>query len=340
MDANLFDFNLPEELIAQRRAIPFDSSKLLIIDRKDNYSLKHYIFRDIIDFLDENTVLVFNNTMVFRARLFVQKRTGAKVEILFLENPNDLNRNKFKALIRGKIHLGESIKIDEVCNIEVKEKNDYVYTIEIIGDRAGIYNKLQYPTPPYIHGDITDEYNTVYASAKSTNSVAAPTAGFHFTDELLERLRKKKVIFENITLNIGLGTFLPVKTTNIFDHDMHYEEYFIDKDVLIRLNKYKEEGKKIIAVGTTTTRTLEDSSFGSKGKLKKEYNNTNIFIFPGFKFNFVDGLITNFHLPKSTLIMLVSAFIGDTNKTLEIYRTAIEEKYRFYSFGDAMFILP
>ena len=314
MDINLFDFYLPEELIAQRPSEKRDCSRLLLID-KEHKTYQDKIFYDIIDCLNPGDVLVRNNTKVIPARLHgVKEITGAHVETLLLKQ------------LDGDVW-------------ECEEKDEGIRLIKFSYD--GIFLEVldslgKMPLPPYIKEQLceNDRYQTVYA--KYEGSAAAPTAGFHFTEELFEKIKAKGIEVVDITLHIGLGTFRPVKVEDTKDHVMHSELYEINEEAANTLNKAKKEGRRIIAIGTTSTRTLEANmtEFGKFTPIKKE---TNIFIEPGYEFKAIDALITNFHLPKSTLIMLVSAFMG-REFTLEVYKHAVDSRYRFFSFGDSMFI--
>lgn len=334
-----FYYDLPDALIAQSPASPRDSAKMLVFSRNDD-KIEHKIFRDIIDYLTPNDVLVINNTRVIPARLYAHKITGAKIEVLLLKR---MNLTDFEVLIRPakKVPVGTQLIFSENLTCEVIENQEEIGgrivrfkslsgTIEEQIDRLG-----EIPLPPYIHEKLDDDeqYQTVYSKIKGSS--AAPTAGLHFTEELLQKIKNKGVQIEEVNLEVGLGTFRPVSEENALNHKMHSEKIVVEKDVAERLNKAKEEGKRIIAVGTTSVRTLE-SVASKNGKIKPANTETNLFIYPGYKFKFVDAIITNFHLPESTLIMLVSAFIGK-DKTLEIYREAVKKKYRFFSFGDCCF---
>ena len=340
MDINLFDFDLPEELIAQSPMKQRDNCRLLVINR-ENHTYEHKHFFDIYDYLHDGDVLVRNNTKVIPARLIgVKKETKGKVELLLLE---DLGNDTWKCLV-GKAKsvtvgshcsFGEG-KLEAECVAVLPEgvrhmKFTYEGIFLEVLDQLGLM-----PLPPYIRKQCEDkdDYQTVYA--KVPGSAAAPTAGFHFTDELFDRLKAKGVTVVDVTLNIGLGTFRPVKVSDTKDHVMHSETYEMDQKAADILNKAKKEGRRIIAIGTTSVRTLE-SVYQKYGEFRADNDATSIFISPGYKWLAVDCLITNFHLPKSTLIMLVSAFMG-RKWTLECYKVAVDEKYRFFSFGDAMFI--
>ena len=340
MDINLFDYYLPEELIAQEPSSIRDECKLLVVNKtKKTYEDK--IFHDILDYFKKGDVLVRNNTKVIPARLFaIKEGTGAKVEVLLLK---DLGNDTWECLcgnakaikVGTKLHFKDDILIgtclatfDEGIR-HIKFDYDGIFLEEL--DKIGLM-----PLPPYIHKQVDDnnKYQTVYA--KIEGSAAAPTAGFHFTPELLKKIEEKGVEIVDITLNIGLGTFRPVKVQDTKDHIMHSESYVVSEEAASKLNRAKKEGRRIIACGTTSVRTLE-SNFAKYNKFKAESSATSIFISPGYEYKAVDCLITNFHLPKSTLVMLVSAFMG-REFTLECYKHAVEEKYRFFSFGDSMFI--
>ena len=334
-----FYYDLPEELIAQTPATPRDSARMLVYN-KENDKVEHKIFRDILDYLTPNDVLVVNNTRVIPARLFASKVTGAKIEVFLLKR---LNLTDYEVLMKPakKAPVGTKLIFSDNLYCEVIENQ------EEIGGRIIRFNVLSgtleeeldrignIPLPPYIHEKLEDdeEYQTIYS--KIRGSSAAPTAGLHFTEELMQKIREKGVQIEEVTLQVGLGTFRPVNEENALDHKMHSEEIVVSEEVAERLNKAKQDGKRIIAVGTTTVRTLESAS-DKKGHIVPCEKETNIFIYPGVELKFVDALITNFHLPESTLIMLVSAFIGK-KRTLEIYNEAVKERYRFFSFGDCCF---
>jgi S-adenosylmethionine:tRNA ribosyltransferase-isomerase len=340
MNIELFDYDLPEELIAQEPSKGRDQCRLLIVDR-ENKTYEDKMFYDIIDYLHKGDVLVRNNTKVIPARLFaVKDKTGAKVEVLLLK---DLGGDVWECLcgnakairvgtllnFKDDIMIAECVKsLDEGIR-HLHFNYDGIFLEEL--DKIGLM-----PLPPYIHKQVEDnnEYQTVYA--KIEGSAAAPTAGFHFTNELLEKIKEKGVEILDVTLNIGLGTFRPVKVKDTKDHVMHSETYVVSTKTAERLNLAKNEGRRIVAVGTTCVRTLE-ANFNKYDKFVAESSSTNMFIFPGYEYRAIDALITNFHLPKSTLIMLVSAFMG-RKFTLSLYRHAVESRYRFFSFGDAMFI--
>ena len=340
MNINLFDFELPEELIAQKPSDKRDHSRLLVID-KDNHTYEDKMFFNIIDYLKPGDVLVRNNTKVIPARLHgVKEVTGAHVETLLLKQKDGdiwecLTKPAKSLKVGARINFGDGKLFGEV----VEEKDEGIRLIKFI--YQGIFLEVldslgKMPLPPYIKEQLceNDRYQTVYA--KELGSAAAPTAGFHFTEELFEKIKAKGIEVVDVTLHIGLGTFRPVKVEDTKDHIMHSELYELSEEAATRLNKAKKEGRRIIAIGTTSVRTLEAniSEFGEFKEAKKE---TNIFIEPGYQYKAIDCLITNFHLPKSTLIMLVSAFMG-REFTLEVYKHAVEEKYHFFSFGDSMFI--
>ena len=334
-----FDYNLPEELIAQTPVYPRDSSRMMVYDRKED-KLYHKHFYDIIDFLKEGDVLVRNVTKVLPARMFAYTEHGGKVEVLLLKR---FNLTEWEVLVKPgkKCKKGTKLVINNELSLEVLDtileagsrKVKFIYdgVFEDIISRVG-----EMPLPPYIREKLKDQdrYQTVYA--KIDGSAAAPTAGLHFTPELIEKIKAKGVEIVDVLLHVGLGTFRPVKTDNILEHHMHSEYYEVSSESAEKINKAKQEGRRVIAVGTTSVRTLE-SATGDDGIIKPTKANTEIFIYPPYKFKCVDALITNFHLPKSTLIMLVSS-LSTREKILELYNIAVEEKYRFFSFGDCMFI--
>ena len=339
MKTDDFDYYLPEELIAQTPLDKRDSSKLLVLD-KTTGNIEHKHFSDIIDYLDSNDVLVLNDTKVIPARLIGTKEdTGAVIEVLMLK---DLGNNKWECLSKP----AKRVKLDTIVKFSDKLSakctgvgEDGIREFELIynGILYEILDELgEMPLPPYIHEKLKDKdrYQTVYA--KNPGSAAAPTAGLHFTDELLSKLNEKGVKVLYVTLHVGLGTFRPVSVEDVTKHKMHSEFYQMSKEVADELNKAKKEGKRIISVGTTSTRTLE-TIMGLYGEFKECSGNTEIFIYPGYEFKAIDSLITNFHLPKSTLVMLVSALAGKEN-IMNAYKVAVENKYRFFSFGDSMFI--
>lgn len=331
-------YELPEELIAQTPVEPRDSSRLLVYHRK-NGQIEHKIFRDIVDYLNKGDVLVINNTRVLPARLFGYKDTGAKIEVL-LQKRIDLKNWEVIAKPFKRLSVGTKVTFSTNLSCEVVEKGDYG-SCKIRFDFDGVFEDRlsevgQMPLPPYIHEKLKNKerYQTVYS--KVEGSSAAPTAGLHFTKELLTKIKDKGVEIIEVLLHVGLGTFRPVKEDNILNHDMHSEYIEMTEENANKLNRAKQEGRRIIAVGTTSVRVLE-SCADDNGKIVPQKRETDIFIYPSYKFKVVDALITNFHLPESTLIMLVSAFAG-YDETMHIYREAVKEKYRFFSFGDAMFI--
>lgn len=340
MNIKDFKFELPEELIAQDPLERRDDSRLMVMDRKDG-TLEHKVFHEIIHELNPGDCLVVNNTKVIPARLFGTKEgTKAKIEVLLLKRrENDiwetLVKPGKKARAGSVIEFGGGLLKGTVIDI-VEEGNrliqfSYQGIFEEILDELG-----QMPLPPYITHELKDKnrYQTVYA--KHEGSAAAPTAGLHFTEELLQRIRDKGVTIAYVTLHVGLGTFRPVKVDNILEHHMHSEYYQIEQEEADKINEAKRRGGRVIAVGTTSCRTLESAARES-GKVSHSSGWTDIFIYPGYRFQVIDGLITNFHLPESTLLMLVSALAG-RDPVLRAYETAVKEKYRFFSFGDAMFI--
>lgn len=339
MDINNFDYQLPQELIAQSPIKNRSDSRLLVMDKQTG-ELTDSVFKNIKDYLHKGDVLVLNDTKVLPARIFGQKEdTGAKIELLLLKN---IEKDIWECLCRPfkRVKVGSKIVFNDDLSCEVIEKLEegiihvnFAYQgifIEII-EKLGLM-----PLPPYIHEELKDQsrYQTVYA--KYLGSAAAPTAGLHFTKELLKEIESMGVEILYVTLHVGLGTFRPVQETDITKHKMHYESFSMTKEVADKLNEAKKKQRKIYAVGTTSTRTLE--AIMTKYQRFVECNeSTNIFIYPGYEFKAIDGLITNFHLPKSTLLMLVSA-LASKDKILNAYHHAIEERYRFFSFGDAMFI--
>ena len=337
-----FDFYLPEELIAQTPLIKRDTSKLLTINRKEN-TYEHKVFSDIIDYFNPGDTLVLNNTRVMPARLYGQKKdTGAAIEVLLLKNKE---HNMWECLVKPakRIKVGSIVSFgDGIMEAEcVKVLDDGFRYFEF--KYEGIFQERldelgTMPLPPYIKERLTDKerYQTVYS--KEVGSSAAPTAGLHFTNELLDKIKQKGVNIVYLTLHVGLGTFRPVSVENIEDHDMHSEYYTLDKEAANVINETKKNGGRVFSVGTTSTRTLETIARDNDGEIVPASGWTNIFIYPGFEFKCVDGLITNFHLPKSSLIMLVSAFYN-REKVLELYKIAVENKYRFFSLGDAMIII-
>ena len=341
MKVTEFDYELPEELIAQTPIKKRDESRLMVLNRKEQ-TIEHKIFKDIIDYLKPGDVLVRNNTKVIPARLYGKKETGAKVEFLLL---NNIEGDIWESIVRpgNKLHVGAKVIFgDGILEAEILEvmpggtrKVEFKYD--------GIFNEILdkiglMPLPPYIHESLKekDRYQTVYA--KYNGSAAAPTAGLHFTPELLEKIQEKGVEIANVTLHVGIGTFRPVKEDTVEAHKMHSEHFYIKQEDVDKINKAKKEGRRVIAVGTTSCRVLESIADENTGMVKPIEDDTEIFIYPGYKFKCIDGLITNFHLPQSTLLMLVSALAGK-EYIMKAYKEAVKEKYRFFSFGDAMLII-
>ena len=339
MDISDFDYDLPEKRIAQIPAEPRDSSRLMVLNPKE-HTIEHRHFFQLGDFLKKGDVLIFNDTRVIPARLIgTRSQTGGKVEVFLLRQ---IDRNQWEALVKPgkKVRIGSIVHFDDELSCEVIDYTDFggrivkfIYNgvFEEILDRLG-----SVPLPPYIHEKLEDRerYQTIYSRVKG--SAAAPTAGLHFTEKLMKELRGKGVQFGFITLHVGLGTFRPVHANVIEDHMMHREFYSVPIETAALIHAAKDEGRRVIAVGTTSIRTLEASA-ARTGTVDAGAGWTDIFIYPGYQFKIVDAVITNFHLPKSTLIMLISAFAG-REFTLEAYRMAVEEEYRFFSFGDAMMI--
>jgi len=341
MNKSDYYFDLPQNLIAQTPAIPRDSCRMLCVNKSNSCDFEDKIFSDIYDMLKPGDVLVLNNSKVLPARLYGAKTTGAACEFLMLKQKEhdvwECMARPGKRLQPGHVVVfGRGVLRGEI--LESLENGNklvrFTYDAETLFEALDMVGKL--PLPHYITEELKDGslYQTEYA--KILGSSAAPTAGLHFTKELMARLEEKGVIIKYITLHVGIGTFRPVKTESILDHEMHSEWFEIPQDTADEIRKAKEEGRRVISVGTTSTRTLE-SCFKAYGEIRACSMDTSIFIYPGFEFGVIDGLITNFHLPESTLIMLVSAFAGYEN-TMAAYKHAVEEKYRFYSFGDAMFI--
>ena len=367
MQTSDFDYVLPQELIAQYPASPRDSSRLLVLDRKTGQTA-HYIFNELPELLQPGDVLVFNDSRVLPARLWARKReTGARLETLLLK---DLGSGKFEVLLAPakRVKVGTKLHYRKwLCKLQaevLEDRKEGIFVVQFSVSGAALWRKLarigEAPLPPYINGRgnqrgaqdlaslrawlyrinftplsrIKKRYQTIYA--RVLGSAAAPTAGLHFTTQLLERLKKRGVGLEFVTLHVGLGTFLPVRTEELGSHKMHSEFFTLSREVAERLNRAKQAGRRIIAVGTTSVRVLETCT-NEKGLLEPQSTETAIFIYPGYQWKFVDQLITNFHLPQSTLLMLVSAFAG-RELVLSTYEEAKREKYRFYSFGDAMYI--
>jgi len=362
MQTSDFNYSLPSQLIAQTPVIPRDSSRLMVIDKK-NRKIEHKIFHEVTDYFKSGDLIVWNNSKVFKARLFGEltdlnddKLFGHKkpVEIFLVREMENVGVWKVLAKPGKHVRLGMRIKFapDFCCDVLVKEADgtilvQFPYDAETVRQKANQYGHI--PVPPYVKDEPheLESYQTVYA--KNEGSVAAPTAGFHFTPNLIQKLKDKGVDFAEVTLHVGLGTFLPVKSERVEDHTMHSEWVEISKDCANKINQAKAEGRRVVVVGTTTVRTLEgvallhpllvgEGRVRSGDVIHPYKGDINIFIKPGFEFKIVDAMITNFHLPKSTLLMLVSAFVGDREFMLQCYKEAVDQKYRFYSFGDAMFI--
>ena len=339
MDVKDFYYDLPEELIAQTPIEHRDESRLMVLNRA-NQTIEHKVFKDIVDYLKPGDVLVRNNTKVIPARLYGKKETGANIEFLLL---NNIEGDIWESIVRpgNKLHIGTKVIFgDGLLEAEVldvmeggtrKVKFTYQGIFNEILDKIGLM-----PLPPYIHEELKqkDRYQTVYA--KYNGSAAAPTAGLHFTPELFEKLKAKGIEIANVTLHVGIGTFRPVKVEKVEEHHMHSEHFYIKQEDVEIINKAKQEGRRVIAVGTTSCRVLETVA-DENGFVKATEGDTQIFIYPGYKFKILDGLITNFHLPESTLLMLVSSLAG-RDYIMKAYNEAVKEKYRFFSFGDAMFI--
>lgn len=341
-----FDYELPEELIAQKPTEKREQSKMMVLNRQ-NHIIEHKNFFNIVDYLDENCILILNNTKVMPARLYGYKDTGAKIEIFLLKEKEN---HQWEVLIRPskRVKIGTIVKISDELSAEIlkplEDAGKWLVKMIYDGDIFEILHKVgNIPLPPYIERKMADDeikkldferYQTVYAHDEG--SVAAPTAGLHFTQEILEQLKNKGVEIGYVTLNVGIGTFRPVKCDNILDHKMDSESFEISEKTAELINRAKREGKKLVAVGTTTVRTLE-TAFKQFGEIKACKSASELFIYPPYEFKVVDKLITNFHLPKSTLLLLVSA-LATKEFIFEAYAKAIKNKYRFYSYGDCMFI--
>ena len=340
MKVSDFNYNLPEELIAQTQIKKRDESRLMVLD-KTNKTIEHKVFKDILDYLKPGDCLVRNNTKVIPARLYgIKEDTGVNVEFLLL---NRIEGDTWEVMVHPGRRLKKGVKVtfgDGLLKAEILEQMENGNR-KVKFEYNGIFNEILdqiglMPLPPYIKEKLKDKdrYQTVYA--KYEGSAAAPTAGLHFTDELLEKIKAKGVEIANVTLHVGIGTFRPVKVENIEDHNMHSEHYYIKQEDADKINNARKNGGRIISVGTTSCRVLE-SVADDKGFVKEVEGDTSIFIYPGYKFKCIDCLITNFHLPESTLIMLVSTLAGK-DFVMSAYEEAVKEKYRFFSFGDAMFI--
>lgn len=341
-----FDYELPEELIAQLPADKRENSRMLVLNR-DKHSISHNHFYDIVDLIEPNSLLVLNNTKVMPARLYGKKDTGAKIEIFLLKQLADDN---WEVLIKPskRVKSGIIVKVSDELSVEVvkrlEEDGEWLVKLIYEGNVLDVLHRNgNIPLPPYIERKLQTEdikkldferYQTVYA--KDEGSVAAPTAGLHFTEEILRKLKDKGVEIAYVTLNVGLGTFRPVKCENVLEHKMHSETFEITQEAAEAINNAKAKGKKIIAVGTTTVRTLE-TAYRQFGKICECHSASELFIYPPYEFKVIDNLITNFHLPKSTLLMLVSALAGK-EFIFDAYKEAIENRYRFFSYGDCMYI--
>ena len=342
MKVDLFDFHLPEELIAQVPLKTRTDSRLMVLDKQTG-EIKHEVFKNITEYLREGDCLVLNDTKVLPARLFgVKNDTGAKIEVLLLKQ---LEGDQWETLVKPakRVKVGTELVFGDglltaVCTKE-SDHGGRILEFKYTGIFYEVLDQLgEMPLPPYIKEqlDDLDRYQTVYA--REPGSAAAPTAGLHFTESLLEEIKAKGVHIAFITLHVGLGTFRPVSVDDVLEHDMHAEFYTVTEGTAQLLNEVRQNGGRIITVGTTSTRTLETIASANNGRFTEGSGWTSIFIYPGYEFKGIDGMITNFHLPKSTLIMLVSALAGREN-ILHAYNTAVAERYRFFSFGDAMFII-
>lgn len=360
MKLSEFNYKLPKELIAQQPVKPRDHSRLLVLNRNNSKAV-HEKFYNIEKYFKKSDTIVLNNSKVFQARIFGRKNTGGKVELL-LSKPKSGEESTWECILKIKNpKIGQEINFEQnLSGGIIKILGEGVFEIKFNTDNRGlkkILNKIgDTPLPPYIaknqknietKNKIKKDYQTVYADNKKEGSIACPTAGLHFTKELINRLKKKGIKFEYVTLHVGLGTFKSVKSENIEDHQMHAEYAEVNKNTIKNILKAKEEERRIIACGTTSIRTLETvipQYLKNKNNIKSFYGEINTFIYPGYKFKIIDGIITNFHLPKTSLMMLISAFISEDKKEgikvlKKAYQEAINEKYRFYSFGDAMLIL-
>ena len=354
MNLSDFDYYLTSDLIAQEPVSPRDNSRLLIYNRS-NKKKEHLFFHNIVDFLKEGDLLFVNNSKVFKARLFLKKESGGQVEIFLLKNINQ-DKNIWQCLVGGKVSIASRLFLENTFWAEILEKKENTFLISFKDDYFSFIKKIEIigkvPLPPYIKRDKDDtednlSYQTVYAKEDKLGSSAAPTAGLHFTDKLLKKIKEKGVELVEASLHVGLGTFLPVKTENILEHKMHSEEVEISAEAINSIIEAKNNNRRVIAVGTTSCRILESLSsylnFQDNGKIT-EYQgsdlnfSTDIFIYPGYEFKIINGLITNFHLPKSSLLLLVSALAGQ-KEILNIYQEAVDLKYRFFSYGDAMLII-
>lgn len=336
MKTSDFDYDLPQELIAQTPVVPRDSSRLLVIDR-ERENIEHRVFRNVIDYLEADDVLVMNDSRVIPARLIGKKDTGATVEAVLIRKTDE---GLWKAIVRpgNKVKTGNRLVFGDLTCEVAEHCDDSTRLLDFRGEGdKTILSTGKLAIPPYIHiyPDDPESYQTIYS--RIDGSVAAPTAGLHFTPELLGRIREKGIKTAFVTLHVGIGTFRPVKCEHIKDHEMHEEFYTISKETAETINSARKNGKRVFAVGTTTIRTLE-SVVRKRGELVADSGTTDIFIYPPFEFEVIDALITNFHLPKSTLLMLVSAFAG-RDLVMKAYEAAVRERYRFFSFGDACLVI-
>lgn len=344
-----YDYNLPEELIAQLPSDKRENARMMVLDKQAK-TIEHKHFYDIVDYIDDNCILVLNNTKVLPARLYgVKEETGAKIEVFLLKSLSE-NGHLWDVLVKPskRVKEGTVVKISDNLSVQIKERKEDAgeWVVELIcdGNVLDVLHKNGHiPLPPYIERKMADEdlnkldferYQTVYA--KDEGSVAAPTAGLHFTTEILEKLQAKGVELVYVTLNVGMGTFRPVKCENVLEHKMHSESFEVTEEAAAKINKAKQAGKKVVAVGTTSVRTLE-TVYKKYGEVRACKDSSELFIYPPYKFGVVDELITNFHLPKSTLLMLVSAFEGK-DFIFKAYQEAITNKYKFFSYGDCMLL--
>ncbi len=339
MDLQLFDYHLPKELIAQEPVSERDQCRLLVFNRKSG-SIEHRVFREITNYLKAGDLLVLNDTKVIPARIFVQKPSGKKTEVFLLK---EIEKNRFKCLVRGRVKKTINVTLKDGSRAVIHPSPFQEKEITFLSNIKGKLKEIgEVPLPPYIKRDYSNydrEKDFLYYQcvfAKKDGSVAAPTAGLHFTKILLKELKKKGIKIAYITLHVGIGTFQPVRESTVENHKMHSETFELSEGTAQAINETKESGGRVVAVGTTVVRTLETTA-NTDGRVKPASGETKLFIYPGFKYRIVDAMITNFHLPKSTLLMLVSAFCGLENMK-KCYAEAIKHRYRFYSFGDAMFI--
>lgn len=346
MDVKLFDYDLPQEFIADTAA-ERGESRMMVLDRKKR-TIVHTKFRDLLNYIDDRTTVVFNSTKVIAARLFGKRETGGKVEFL-LVRPEKEGRWEVMIKASKKLRQGETISLSNGLKAEIVSRDELSSFVRFNMNNESLYKYLEkygdVPLPPYIlkkrnektsRPEDRERYQTVYAG--TPGSVAAPTAGLHFSGDMMDAVRKKCAgHVEEVVLDVGLGTFMQVKTEDLTRHKMHREHFFISEDTAENLNRDKKAGRKMLAVGTTTVRSLE-SAVNEDGEIEKSDRDTGIFIYPGYEFKFVDQILTNFHLPKSTLLMMISAF-ADRDFILEAYEEAVKEKYRFYSYGDCMLII-